>query len=100
MIPDVNNRIRFPVISVEKVLQIDVAGVTPVLVQRGLPDVDQLGKITWPAGEPVGTYSLTGRRNVEFFAWTSQPFDRPHEHGEPLPRRIVMKRFDLYGRQG
>lgn len=84
------------IVSVEKVLQ----KVDGQLVSLGLPDVDQLGNLSWADGEPQGTYSLSGRRLVEYFAWTSQPLDRPYENGEALPRRIVMKRFDLYSRQG
>lgn len=92
----VNARIPWPVVSVDKVLAI----VQGALVNFGLPDISQDGVIEWPTGgpPPSAVYSLSGRRPVEFFAWTNQPFDRPHQLGEPLPRRIVMKRFDLFGR--
>lgn len=95
LVPGVNTRITFPILSVEKVL---VIGADGSLKSLGLPDVNQLGQLVWPTGKPLTAYSITGRRPVEFYAWTNQPFDRPHELGEPLPRRIVLRRFDLYGR--
>lgn len=96
IVPGVNSRLKFPALSVDRVFSI----VSNALVDHPLPTVNPDGTFAWPGGAaPVGQYSISGRRRVEFFAFTAQPFDRPHEHGEPLPRRIVMKRFDLFGRQ-
>lgn len=91
-----NDLVRFPIIAVDRAyylsgdvpVELDVLGV--------LPD----GRIQWGASAPpVGvTYSVTGRRTPEYFCYQELPADRPMHHGEPLPRRIVLRRFDLFGR--
>jgi len=41
---------------------------------------------------------LTGRRRQEYFVYAEMPFDRPIHYGLTLPRRVVIRRFDLYGK--
>ena len=65
----------------------------PVLDEHGLPD--------WPDfdGPPPGvTYTLAGRAYPEYFCYGDFPQDRAHHHGEPLPRKVVLRKFDLFGR--
>lgn len=91
-----NDLVRFPILSVERVFwlvdnaQIDASPVTI------LPD----GRIQWgTTAPPMGvTYSITGRRTPEYFCYQELPADRPMQFGEPLPRRVTLRRFDLFGR--
>ncbi|MCK7579808.1 MAG: hypothetical protein MZV65_31715 [Chromatiales bacterium] len=44
------------------------------------------------------TYTLAGRAYPEYFCYGDFPQDRAHHHGEPLPRKVVLRKFDLFGR--
>lgn len=89
----VNDFVNFPIISIERVLGIEGG----VMREYGFPDVNQTGDLEWPTGGPpnMATYSLTGRRFVEYFVSKEQPLDRPFHQGRALPRKVVVKRFDL-----
>lgn len=72
------------------------------IVEGGLP-VQSLadGTLSWPNGgePPAGTaYSVSGDRFVEYFCFGSYSSDRMKHHGARLPRKMVMRFFDLYGR--
>ena len=42
---------------------------------------------------------MIGRKNTEYFvALSSMVQDRAHHHGAKLPRKCVLRRWDLYGR--
>jgi hypothetical protein len=48
---------------------------------------------------PAGTqYSVTGRWIPDYFVYMELPTERAHHGGLPLPRRVVVRRFDLFGR--
>lgn len=72
------------------------------IVEGGLPTLDADGVLTWAAGEPPANkeYSLTGTRYQEFYCWGSFSVDRMKHGGLRLPRRMVVRRFDLLGRAG
>lgn len=57
------------------------------------------GALTWSSGAPPegSVYVLTGRRYPEYFCYLTLPHDRPQHQGAALPRRIVLRRFDLLG---
>lgn len=95
----VNETIRFAVAVVDLVAYF-VDGVLTAAVEADLPTVDGDGVVNWGSGgpPPSTTYSITGRRMAEFFVFREMPFDRPHHAGEPLPRRVVLRRFDLFNR--
>ncbi len=96
LVRGVNESIKFPVSSVEKVLYL--AGED--LLEADVPRVLHTGALEWgPRGPPLqSTYSITGRRASEWFVFRDMPFDRPHHGGQELPRRVVLRRFDLYSR--
>lgn len=98
IVKGVQERIRFFVVSVEKVLYLNGAG---ELVDAPLPEVKTDGTLDWNGAElPDGvTFSVTGRRKAEYYCFPESFFDRPHHAGAPLPRRVVLRRFDLYGNQ-
>lgn len=90
-------RLRLPVLSIERATYINASG---ALVEIAPPSVSPDGLLTWGADAPPAgaQVSLTGRRRPEFFVYQDLPFDRPHHFGRRLPRRVVLRRFDLYGR--
>jgi len=92
-----DTRLRYPVLSIERATYIDASG---ALVEAAAPSVTADGLLSWGAGAPPAgvQVSLTGRRRPEFFVYAELPFDRPHHFGRELPRRVVLRRFDLYGR--
>lgn len=57
-----------------------------------LPEPDLLEP---PAGMQ---YSLTGRKLPEFFVWGDLVQTRHHHGGFALPRHVVLRRFDLFGK--
>ncbi len=46
---------------------------------------------------PGATVSISGRRHPEYFCYLTLALDRPHHSGEPLPRRVLLRRYDLFG---
>lgn len=96
MIRGMNDLIRFPVVSVDRVFWI--AG--GAIVEGEIPAVLPNGMLDWAGNAPPHgvTFSLTGRRTPEYFVYQDMPMDRPHHAGMKLPRKVVIRRFDLYGR--
>lgn len=89
--------IPFKPVSVDYVTWLDAAG---NLQQGGKPSVIENGIPRWSSdGPPEGTvYTVAGRRHQEYFVYQDFPQERAHHHGEPLPRKVVLRKFDLYGR--
>jgi len=54
-------------------------------------------RVEWTANEPsINTqYTVLGRRNPEYYAYMDYPVDRSHFHGLPLPRRIVLRNYEV-----
>lgn len=74
---------------------------TRQVVEGGLPVVDGNGMLSWPAGgePPLGTtYSLTGTRFDEYYIFDHLPSDRNMHSGVRLPKRVQMRKWDLFGR--
>ena len=64
-----------------------------------------LGPAPYPVqieeGRPSsGQYTITGRKNPEYFCFKELPQDRAHFMGQSLPRRVVLRRFSLFGAPG
>lgn len=78
-----------------------LAGEPVQVVEGNIPfqDPESLA-LTWDAGEPPsGTqYTISGRALPEYFFWNEFPTDRAHFHGLDLPRRVVLRLFDLFGK--
>ena len=95
----VNDALRIPAESISRVFWVDGQSQAR---ECDAPAIGAGGELSWPAGAvapPVGvTYSITGRAFQEFFVYLDLPADRPMHHGAPLPRRVVLRRFDLLGR--
>lgn len=86
------------VVSLARVFYLDDG----VPVEVDSPGISADGRsLDWPDPLPVPsgvTLSVTGRRRPEYFCWGDFPSDRAHHSGADLPRRVVLRRFDLYGR--
>ena len=92
-VPGRNDTLRFPVISVDRAFILEDGDITDI----DLPTIKADGTLEW-AFAPNVPYSLTGRRIPEYYVHVNIPVDRPLHHGEQLPRRCVLRRFDLMGR--
>jgi len=94
LLSGVNTPLRFAIVSVASVTWLDS---NQALVMGDLPLIDANGGLVWIGNVPPPgvTFALTGRRAPEYYCYQDLPLDRPHHAGEPLPRRVVMRRFDL-----
>jgi hypothetical protein len=73
------------------------------IIDCKIPSWDHLGRPSWPdgGGPPMGTqYSVTGDRYSEYYMLDAYPDDRNQHRGMRLPKRIVLRKWDLFGRQG
>lgn len=84
------------VVSITRVFWID----SGVIVDGGIPSVSSSGDLSWDAGEPAfgHQYSITGRRYDSYFVWDKYPSDRNEHSGSPLPKKVMIRFWDLYGR--
>jgi len=89
--------LKFPVLSIARAFVLE--GGAPKDVP--LPGVDGNGELVWPPGvkpHDGAQLSLSGRRSPEYFCFGEYPQDRAFHHGAALPRRVVLRKFDLFGR--
>lgn len=75
--------------------------VTKALVTGGLPvqaSVDS--SLAWAANAPpLGSqYTVSGRRHPQYWCFADFPQDRAHSAGLTLPRRVVLRKYDLASR--
>lgn len=75
---------------------------TRLAVEGSIPQVDAEGRLSWPGGvgepPPGSTYSLTGIKYVEYYLLDALPSNRNEHSGVTLPKRVQVRRFDLFGR--
>jgi hypothetical protein len=92
-------RILGPVQAVTRVFWYDTDGVT--IVEGGLPTLAPNGAPTWSTGEPPAgrAYSVSGTSFVEYFCFEKYPSNRGEHHGLRLPKRNVLRKFDLFGQR-
>lgn len=86
------------VVSIDRVWWKDPT--TQGLVEGGIPVVATDGSLSWSSGEPpIGvSYSITGTAHSEYYVYDSLPSSRNEHSGVRLPKNIVLRRWDLYGR--
>jgi len=65
-----------------------------------LPVVGLDGRLIWTGDAPPANAGLaiSGRKHPEYFVFQETPQDRAHHGGRTLPRRVVLRLFDLFGR--
>lgn len=71
------------------------------IIEGGLPVQAADGTLSWlDGGEPPGgvAYTLRGRKVPEYFVFGPFPRDRAHFVGQALPRRVTLRKWDLFGR--
>lgn len=90
------DRLYRTVIDVERVFWI----VNDQVVEGSLPIVNESGTITWVAGAPPNgvQYSITGQARDDYFVWQDLVSDRGEHSGARLPKRVVLRKMDLFGR--
>lgn len=83
---------------VEKVTRVFWLNAQKEVVDGALPVVDANGVPTWAeGGPPIGTtYTITGKRYNEYFCWGPYPSNRMEHQGARLPKRVVLRKFDLF----
>lgn len=72
-----------------------------IIEGTAFPTVNADGTLTWPSigSPPMGQeYSITGTSLSEYFCFMDDPNPRGEHHGRLLPRRVVVRAFDLFGR--
>lgn len=91
-------RLLFTPERLDRVFWIDK--VTKAIVEGGVPTASSTGVLSWASGEPPPgqVYSLTGRRFSEYFCFQDLVSNRNEHSGAHLPRKVVLRRFDLLGR--
>ncbi|MFT8945948.1 MAG: hypothetical protein ABF876_05125 [Acetobacter aceti] len=71
------------------------------IIEGGIPTVNNDGSLVWPDGDAVPAagqrYTVSGRRHPIYFMFRDFPQDRAHASGLALPRRVVLRKFDLLG---
>lgn len=72
------------------------------IVDCGIPTVADDGSLSWGtpalAPDPGVQYSVTGRKRPEYYLFREFPNDRAHFGGLSLPRKVILRKFDLFGR--
>lgn len=94
----VNEVIHGSVKSVSRVFWLDADS---NIVDGAIPTVSASGVPSWagagapPTGKP---YTIEGEKFTEYYVFGSFPNDRMKHEGARLPRRMVLRKFDLLGR--
>jgi hypothetical protein len=92
------DRLNFTPVKIDRVFWLN-SDLTAT-IDGTIPAVDASGNMTWVSGgPPTGTiYTVSGSRYDEFYCFMDDPNNRMEQHGSQLPRRVVMRAFDLFGR--
>lgn len=72
------------------------------IIEGDLPTIDAVGNLVWATGSnapPAGVaYSLTGEKYDEYFIFGQFPSDRNEHSGARLPKKIILRKWDLMNR--
>lgn len=94
-----NDRLAGSIVSIDRVFWLD-AGKN--LVEGSIPSVGDNGVLTWADGDVAPgdgvVFSIAGERWDEYYAFLDLPQNRPIHNGADLPRKLPVRRFDLFGR--
>lgn len=75
---------------------------TQETIEAELPNIDDFGRPSWEPAQvqppPDATYSLTGEKFTEYYLYMNFPSDRNMHSGMRLPKRVVARKWDLFGR--
>lgn len=89
--------LRFKPLSITRVFWLDAMS---NIVEGGLPVVAEDGTLSWAMGgpQPGVQYTICGTRAPEYYCFNELPADRGEHGGARLPRKVVLRKFDLFGR--
>jgi len=87
-----------PYVSIERVFWL--TGANQAITEGTPPIINANGTLTWTGTAPPAQmqYSITGRKRPEYYLFHDLMQDRSHHQGAALPRRVVLRKFDLLGR--
>lgn len=70
------------------------------IIEGGIPTVKEDGTLSWTTGEPPEgrQFTISGSRFLEYYCFGPFPSSRNAHQGARLPRLVVLRRFDLWGR--
>lgn len=91
--------LAYQVIQIDQVTWRDP--ITKQIIFAGIPVQNPDNSLSWSTGPipPVGQqYSVKGQRHQRYFCFKDMIQDRHHSAGLALPRRCVLRLFDLFGR--
>lgn len=92
-------RLLFKVAKFERVFWLHAT--TRLPVEGALPSVDENGNLSWSGSgaPPAGVvYSVSGQKYSEYFIFDHYPSDRNEHSGVQLPKKVQLRRWDLFGR--
>ncbi len=92
-------RIHTSVLAITKVYWLNSDGTA--VVQGGIPVIGPGGTLSWPSGgqPPAGVqYSITGTKMLDYYCWGMFPSNRNFQQGLALPRKVILRDFDLFSR--
>lgn len=97
---DPTERLFFKVQSLERVFWYTGKNGEGEVREGALPTVADDGTLEFGAGGPPAgkQYSISGTRYAEYYVWDGMPSDRNEHFGARLPKRVIARRFDLFGR--
>lgn len=96
-----DERLYFKVVRITRVFWFTGDDGAGQIVEGALPAVTLNGSLVWPAAgaPPAGKqYSITGERFAEYYVYQNLPSDRAEHFGARLPKKLRVRRFDLFGR--
>ncbi|MDB5550520.1 MAG: hypothetical protein JWL86_504 [Rhizobium sp.] len=84
--------------TISRVFWLNTAGDT--VIEGGIPTVNEDGTMTWTTGEPPDgqTYSISGVKYEEWFCYMDMPGDRAMHAGAALPKKLAVRKFDIFAR--
>lgn len=91
-------RLLFTPASIDRVFWLHAT--TREIVEGGIPTVGSDGIPVWTSGAPpLGQhYSMTGTKYTEYFILQRLPSDRNAHSGARLPKKMQLRKWDLFGR--
>jgi hypothetical protein len=84
--------------SIDRVFWLTTDGTA--VVEGGIPVVNSDGTLTWAGGAPPANtkYTVSGSKFLDYFCFGDFPSNRNEHSGAPLPKRVVLRDFDLFRR--
>lgn len=98
VVPGQNDKLLGTIVSISRVFWLTPDGTAAI--EGDIPTVGADGSLTWDSGAPPAgkTYSISGVRYDEFFAYMALPSNRNEHQGAALPQKLPVRKFDLFGR--